>query len=291
MPERQRPGDRLSSAFARGGQTAARAGESARTPARVAGRGGRGGWRPSGQAARHPQKGRFLRRARRLGLLALVAALVAAGWWLYQSPWLRIQEVTVEGTRLLDPEYLVGAADLRGDSVLFPDTSGARQRLEDVPMLKSVTFEREWPRGMRIIVKERRPWGFWEARNRRYVIDEDGVVLERVLPDEGAPVIRQLDAVDTLQAGDRVDSDAVTLARQIAEAAPQALGLTLDTVEYRERDGLTAVFAEGLRVTFGDGRDFDYKMAALQALLERTRQEGVEVRNVDLRFGERIAFQ
>jgi cell division protein FtsQ len=220
-----------------------------------------------------------------------VAALVAAGWWLYQSPWLRIQEVTVEGTRLLDPEYLVGAADLRGDSVFFPDTAGARERLEDVAMVRSVTFERDWPQAMRVIVEERRPWGFWEARNRRYVIDEDGVVLERVLPDEGAPVIRQLDAGDNLQPGDRVDSDAVSLARQIAEAAPERLGLTLDTVEYRERDGLTVVFVEGLRVTFGDGRDFDYKIAALQALLERTRQEGVEVRNVDLRFGERIAFQ
>jgi cell division protein FtsQ len=289
VPERQRPGDRLSSAFARGSATAVRAQTETRGT-RVAGR-RRAGWRPSGQAARRPQKGSLLRRARRLGLLALVAALAVAGWWLYQSPWLRIQEVTVEGTRLLDPDYLIGTADLRGDSVLFPDTSGARQRLEDVAMVKSVTFERDWPRGMRIIVKERRPWGFWEAGTRRYVIDEDGVVLERVLPDEGAPVIRQLDAGDILQPGDRVDSDAVALTRQIAEAAPQRLGLTLDTVEYRERDGLTAVFAEGLRVTFGDGSDFDYKMAALQALLERTQQDGVEVRTVDLRFGERIAFQ
>jgi cell division protein FtsQ len=289
VPERQRPGDRLSSAFARGSATAVRAQTETRG-ARVAGQ-RRAGWRPPGQAARRPQKGRLLRRARRLALLMLVAALVAGGWWLFQSPWLRIQEVTVEGTRLLDPEYLVGAADLRGDSIFLPDTGGARQRLEDVPMVKSVTFERDWPRGMRIIVKERRPWGFWEARSRRYVIDEDGVVLERVLPDEGAPVIRQLDAGDVLQPGDRVDSDAVTLTRQIAEAAPERLGLTLDTVEYRERDGLTAVFAEGLRVTFGDGRDFDYKMAALEALLQRTRQDGVEVRTVDLRFGERIAFQ
>lgn len=290
MGERQRPGDRLSSAFARG-QTAVRPGQSDRSPVRVAGRSRRGGWRPSGQAARRPQKGRLLRLARHLGLLALVAGLAVAGWWLYLSPWLRIQEVTVEGTRLLDPEYVLGAADLRGDSVFFPDTGGARRRLEDVPMVKSVTFERDWPRGMRIIVKERRAWGFWETRARRYVIDEDGVVLERVLPDEGAPVIRQLDAGDTMQPGDRVDPDAVALTRRIAEAAPERLGLTLDTAEYQERDGLTAVFVEGLRATFGDGRDFDYKMAALQALLERTQQEGVAVRSVDLRFGERIAFQ
>jgi len=241
--------------------------------------------------ARRPKRGRGLRRARRLAFLALLAALAAGGWWLLQSPLLRIQEVTVEGTRLLDPEGVAAAADLRGASILFPDTGGARRRIESEPMVKSITFERAWPRGMRIIVQERRPWGFWEARGQRYVIDEDGVVLERVLPDEGAPVIRHLDATHNLKAGDRVDPDAVALARQLVEAAPQRLGLAVTAVEYRDRDGLTAVFEGGLRVTFGDGRDFDYKMAALKALLEQTRQQGVEVRTVDLRFGGRIAFQ
>jgi cell division protein FtsQ len=243
---------------------------------------------------RRPKKGSaksVLRRARRLALLALLVAVAVGGWWLVQSPLLRIQEVTVEGTRLLDPEELAAAANLRGASILFPDTGGARQRIESEPMVKNVTFERDWPQGMRIIVQERRPWGFWEVQGRRYVIDEDGVVLERVLPDEGAPIIRDLDATHYLQAGDRVDSDAVALAGQLAEAAPQTLGLALATVEYRELDGLTAVFEGDLRVTFGDGSDFDYKMAALKALLEQTQQQGVGVSTVDLRFGRRIAFQ
>lgn len=265
MPERSRATTRLASGQARG--------------------------RTMEPATRRPKPGRLLRRARRLAFLALLAALAAGGWWLIQSPLLRIQEVTVEGTRLLDPEEIAAAADLRGASILFPDTGGARQRIESQPMVKSVTFERAWPRDMRIIVRERRPWGFWEARGHRYIIDEDGVILERVLPDEGAPVIRHLDATHSLEAGDRVDSDAVALTRQLDEAAPQALGLAVVAVEYRDEDGLTAIFEGDLRVTFGDGRDFDYKMAALKALMERTQQQGVEVRTVDLRFGERIAFQ
>jgi len=270
--------------------------ERSRTTTHLAGRQARA--RTLEPAARRPMRGPAkggLRRVRRLVFLALLVAMAVGGWWLIQSPLLRIQEVTVEGTRLLDPEEMAAAANLSGASILFPDTGGARQRIESEPMVKSVTFERAWPRGMRIIVQERRPWGFWEARGQRYVIDEDGVVLERILPDEGAPVIRHLDATQNLKAGDRVDSDAVALARQLVEAAPQRLGLAMAAVEYRDRDGLTAVFASGeegdLRVTFGDGRDFDYKVAALKALLERTRQQGVEVRTVDLRFGKRIAFQ
>ena len=229
--------------------------------------------------------------ARRLLLLALVAALGAGGWWLYQSPFLRIDEVTVAGTRILDPEELAALAGLRDGSVLFPDTDGARRRLEAMPMVKSVTFERAWPRGMRIIVQERRAWGFWEAGDRRHIIDEDGFVLERVLPNEGAPVIRHLDAAGSLEVGDRVDHEAVALTRQLVEVAPQRLGLAVLVVEFSDRDGLTAVFEGDLRATFGDGRDLEYKMAALRALLDQSRQQGVEVRTVDLRFGERIVFQ
>ena len=79
-------------------------------------------------AARRSKGGRLLRRARRLAFLALLAALAAGGWWLLQSPLLRIQEVTVEGTRLLDPEDLAAVAGLRGASILFltpPGPTGA----------------------------------------------------------------------------------------------------------------------------------------------------------------------
>jgi len=263
--------------------------ERPRASVRLSGR--QAGSRAQESAYRRPGGGSLLRRLRRLALLALLVALAVGAWWLYQSPLLRIHEVTVEGTRLLDPEELAAVANLRGDSVIFPDTGGARERLESVPMVRSVSFERAWPRGMRVIVQERRAWGFWEVGGERHVIDEDGFVLERVLPDEGAPVIRHLEAADSLEVGDRVDPDAVNLTRQLFELAPQRLGLAMVAVEFRDRDGITAIFDGDLRVTFGDGGDLDYKMAALRALLEQTRQQGVEVRTVDLRFGERIAFQ
>ncbi len=242
-------------------------------------------------AVRRDEGGRLLRRVRRLALLALLVALGVGGWWLYQSPLVRVQEVAVEGTRVLDPEELAAVAGLRDDNLLFPDTKGARQRLDSVPMVRSVAFERDWPWGIRVIVEERRPWGFWESGDRHYIIDEDGFVLERVLPDEGAPVIRHLGPTEDLETGDRVDHEAVSLTRLLVETAPERVGLGVTVVNHDDRDGLTVVFEGDLRVTFGDGRDLDYKLAALSALLERTRQQGVEVRTVDLRFGERIVFQ
>jgi len=220
-----------------------------------------------------------------------VGALAFGAWRLYQSPWLSITEVTIEGTRMLDSNELAGITGLDGQNILRVSTGGARQRLEAIPLVKSVSFQRQWPHGMVVTIEERRPWGFWEVAGRQHVIDDEGYVLEGVLPDEGAPVITQVDTAETLEPGDRVDTDVVKLAQRLVEEAPRSLGRPVIALEYRSEDGLTAVLDGDLRATFGDGRDFEYKLAALYALLERTSQEETPVESVDLRFGARLSYR
>lgn len=233
----------------------------------------------------------WLRRLRRLALLAVVGAVAFGVWWLYQSPLLSITHVAVEGTRMLDPNEVAQMTGLKGQNILRVSTGRARQRLEAVPLVKKVSFKRQWPHGMLVIIEERRPWAFWEAQGRRHVIDDEGYVLERVLPDEGAPVIVNTDASASLEPGERVDADVVRLTQRLMDEAQQSLGMPVVYVEFRSEDGLTAVMEGGLRITFGDGRDFEYKMAALQALLERSTQEGESVEAVDLRFGARLSYR
>ena len=46
-----------------------------------------------------------------------------------------------------------------------------------------------------------------------------------------------------------------------------------------------------LRVVFGDAQDYDFKVAALFAVLQQARNEGRTLSRVDLRFGDRVAVQ
>jgi hypothetical protein len=46
-----------------------------------------------------------------------------------------------------------------------------------------------------------------------------------------------------------------------------------------------------MRVTFGDERSYDYKMAVLTALLDKLTAQGAATpHTVDLRFGERVTY-
>ena len=55
--------------------------------------------------------------------------------------------------------------------------------------------------------------------------------------------------------------------------------------------GVTAVFRGGMRVTFGDERSYEYKVAVLAELLGNLTLQGVTPEMVDLRFGERVTYE
>jgi len=228
----------------------------------------------------------------RLLVLACLAAIaVSGGWWLYQSPLLTVRRVDVVGAETLDPDTVAAAAGLTGHNILRLDLDGARARVEALPQVRAATVTRTFSRTVRITVEERQPAAFWMVGGRRYVVDADGVILAAGLPDEGAPIIDQIEPDWRPTPGDRVDAGAVELARRLLETSERYLGLRVVSLEFRDSDGLTAVFDSGLRATFGDPHDFDYKISALYMLMRTAEEQQVALHAVDLRFGDRLAFR
>ena len=160
--------------------------------------------------------------------------------------------------------------------------------------MKEARLSRDFPAGAQISIVERAAWGVWQVGNQRYVIDDEGVVLDAPAP-EGVPVIAQSGAAPALKPGDRVDWGAVAVAGELVPTAQQTLGRRVIALEFSQASGLTAVL-EGpgqpaLRATFGDAHGYDFKLAALYAVLRRADAEKHVLRSVDLRFGERVAVQ
>jgi cell division protein FtsQ len=201
-----------------------------------------------------------------------------------------VHGVSVEGNVALSAEALRGVAGLDGESLVRPDFDAARERLLTLPMVKAADVGRDWPFGAHITVVERQPWGVWQAGAQRVGIDDEGVVLD-LPPPEGAPAIVQTDAAPLLVPGNRVDFGAVAVARELVASAEQTIGRPVVALEYSQASGLTAVLQGDLRVSFGDAQGYQFKLAALFAVLERAQEQGQAVHRVDLRFGDRVAVQ
>jgi cell division protein FtsQ len=234
---------------------------------------------------------RLTRLLRRLTVVAAVAGIGLVAYLVYQSPLMQIREVSVVGVESLDPAMIAATSGLKGQTLLQAETDSARNRILALPGVRDVSISRHWPGRIVIAVQERHAWGYWQINDQTYVIDDQGVVLDDARPDEGAPVIYELDTQRRLATGDQVDSDAITLSQELMDKSPTALRESVSRLEFSQHSGLTVTFDSGLRATFGDSRDFDYKLSVLYVLLEKSQEDAFAVRSVDLRFGDNVSFQ
>ena len=229
-------------------------------------------------------------RWRRIGLALATVGAVAGIVALYFSPALRANEIEIGGAMTVSTAEIEDVAGLNGASLVTADLSAAESRIEELPMVKEATISRAWPQELRIAIVERTPWAVWQAGDRAYTVDDEGVVLVGDAP-EGALVISVLGADEGLEPGQIVDQDAVSLARSLTELVPAELELNVATFEWSGDSGLTITTDSGYGVVLGDSQDMEYKLAVWREIEAELGRANMTGHVLDLRFGDRPSFQ
>lgn len=239
---------------------------------------------------RKPRPALFGRRGL-LGL-ALVLVLVAAGfggWRLYNSSWLTIQRVTVAGASAVSEDSVREAAGIEGQRFFAVDTAAAVAHVKALAWVKDAAVARRFPDSATITVVERTPIGVWRVGADSYLVDGEGKVLDAGAGPGNLPVVDATRSGVDVQAGDRVDADALRVAGQAAISAPNMPGQAIVRFVYDKDSGLTAVTESGAQVRLGDGQNLDYKLAVWQALVRKVNPS--EIHELDLRYGDRPFYR
>lgn len=147
-----------------------------------------------------PPGGRRLRLTRRRTLAALGVLVLVLGafgvWALYGSSWLRVEKVSVDGTRVLTERRVLDVANVPlGAPLASLDKAAVERRVRvGLRRVEEVRVVRAWPHGVGIHLTERRPVLLLrkgEGNRRRYVeVDAAGVRFATVdeAPD-GVPYL------------------------------------------------------------------------------------------------------
>ncbi|TCS62198.1 cell division protein FtsQ/DivIB [Varunaivibrio sulfuroxidans] len=127
-------------------------------------------------------------------------SLGMTGWLLWQSGWmtriyeqarwaaiarsadlgLTVKDILVVGRRMTARGDLLNAVRLsRGAPILAFDFKAARERIEQLPWVKTASVERMLPNTVVIRVHERTPMALWQNDGQFALIDEDGEVITR----------------------------------------------------------------------------------------------------------------
>jgi cell division protein FtsQ len=221
-----------------------------------------------------PRGGLRLRRTtvRRIVFLSLVLVLLASGslWVLYGSSWLRVERVSVSGTRVLTGAEVREAADVSlGAPLISVDSEAVEARLrEKLPRIDSVDVTRSWPHGIGLKVVERTPVLIVEKGGKFVEVDAEGVRFATV-PEapKGVPVLELTPtrSAATRRFGtDRLVRAAVGVARDI----PDAVARDTRVVRVRSYDSVSLELADGRTVAWGSGEKGRAKARTLTALMK-----------------------
>ncbi|MFJ8532574.1 cell division protein FtsQ/DivIB [Streptomyces sp. NPDC093591] len=217
-----------------------------------------------------------LSRLRMIIILAVLLALLAVGsvWLLYGSKWLRVERVSVAGTRVLTPAQVREAADVPlGAPLISIDTDAIEARLRrKLPRIDEVDVVRSWPHGIGLKVVERTPVLIVQRGGKFIEVDDEGVRFATVSEaPKGVPALeltlsRSSSAAASLRrfGEDRLVREAV----RVAGAIPAAVARVTQVVKVRSYDDISLELGDGRTVVWGSGEKGAAKARTLIALMK-----------------------
>ena len=238
----------------------------------------------------------------RSGKLLALAVLGVASWLLYDaltSPGYIVRTVSARGTMALSNEDVQTLADVVGQPIWLVRDAEIEERVRQSPYVERVRARVVLPDTVVVQVTERRPEVRWTHNGTTYAVTWDGLVLAG-LPPSGASAtqplttteglvapqtVSQTDSinvpgpafvssvaiVDTtpnreLKSGDKVDPDALEVARRVTLRAAE-LPAPLQRIEWDAGLGVSLIVGDNKQVIIGKGERLDEKMAVLTHLL------------------------
>lgn len=196
--------------------------------------------------------------------VGIAAAAAGLGWLVFVSPVLGVHSVRVDGPPSIGEDRVREEAGLRaGEPLARLDAEGIAERIEELPRVADAEVHRDWPRGVRLEVRERTAVAVVADGGGFRGVDIEGVDF-RSYDERPADV-----PVITLRGSAADDrEEALGEAASVVGALDTALAERVRRVEVASTDSIELLLGNGDRVRWGSADESERKSEVLGALLE-----------------------
>ena len=240
-----------------------------------------------------------LRRKRRIRTRALKIVLFSVLFlgllmfsFVYRVEALRVKVVEVAGVERISAEKIYDDAHVTiGESLLTLPTKEMRESiLEKQPLLKDASVSRVIPSRVKIEVEERRPFAYVTNRKQYYLIDEDGVVLEKAAGrSDQSLFLVESDSINHAQVGEKL----VFPHAQLFDRMCVTLGDTLEgqysQVRFDQK-GIKLFLRDGTYVLLGKGGEMEKKIMLVPIIMQKLKSAGEDFEGLNLEYLEVPSF-
>jgi cell division protein FtsQ len=241
---------------------------------------------------RGPKKGTS--KINRVLAKALIMAVIVSGcylgWlaytWIIRSEAFQIAGVDVTGVRHLSESELKNIAGVfTGQNIFRVNLEEAARRARANPWIKEVRIYRRLPNRVSMVVSERLPAAILDTASGQYLIDGEGVIIDRLSKESASAQPLPTVAIKDHKArlGDQVGTEgmveALTLLAEIS--ARGGWKLADITIKANSPETLSVMYAEH-EFKIGSG-NYSEKLRRLAEVMTDVKQRSLNITYVDLR--------
>lgn len=213
--------------------------------------------------------------------LILTLTLICAVAVLLNESVLKIRKIAVIGNQRVPWETVVEAAGLVGSVSYFSvDESKIRAGIDANRYLAFEKLEKEFPDSLTLYVRERTPCANVQVMGVLYLLDQEGMVLERLgstQPAEEFITVTGFQAKEVRVGNQIVPGAAAQLAVYrdlIGEITLQGFADQVSELNLSDPDSLYLVTVDGYTAHLGDGGELRAKLGTLRAVVAKLREMG-----------------
>lgn len=225
------------------------------------------------------------RKRRELGLpVALFVALVALYFFLHSSLF-NITSIEATGQKTLKGQEITALSGLvTGGNIFEVDTEKSSQSVKGHPRIKDCEVVRHLPSRLEVRVVERTPWAVVPTNNEFLLVDEQGVVIEKLSdwPPQQVPVVTADLNSGAIKLGQKINGIATVY--RIVQALP-VNKLTVSEYHYDTTSHEVLIYTlTGTEIRVGDASNLKGKVAAWPEVIKLLNNPRQPVAYIDLRF-------
>ena len=227
-------------------------------------------------------------------LLTLIVALAYEGFVLLANAQaLRIEHILVRGNaRMSAAQVQAVLGGLRGQNIVFTDLDEWRRQLVASPWVRDAAFKRTLPATVEVALTEREPLGLGRVRDRLFLVDERGNLIDEYGPQYGGldlPIIDGLQPVSRDWQGPVMDPRGELAARVIqALRASPAIARRVSQVDVHDVHNAAVIVDDDPAVIYVGEDRFLPRLESYLSLAATLRERVNAIDYVDLRVDDRV---
>lgn len=212
-------------------------------------------------------------------LIAATAYFIYSGYcYLTHTPYLYIKYIKCSGLEVISEDELIEIIDLKpGTNILAIKLKEISRRLESHPWVEDAMVKREFPQGILIKIKERKPVAI-VSRDGIHYLDHKGTIFARVAGGDSMdfPILTGFGREDGIESDEKLQTALKSGLALIEEMEKEGIFLkkNISEIHWSEISGLT-IFTSDLVFQIKIGRaNFRDKLNRLKYTIDTLKRDG-----------------